>query len=158
MAEVIVDEHRRIIGLLDELGTRRQDRFPLAHRLIDELAAHTAVEHQLLYPALRDMVPGGIEMADQAQEEHRAMRAALVAIEGSHPGEAEFEEALTAVRSELAAHVPVEENELLPALRAVLGSEKLGELGVFYLQLRESIPSGLQGLPADIPQPEFRSW
>lgn len=158
LAEVVAHEHRRMADLLDDLATERQDRFGLAHRLIDEMSAHTAAEHQLLYPALRDIVPGGVEMADRAQSDHRAMRLALVALDQSHPGQPEFEEALTSLRADLASHVPMEENELLPALRAVLGSDKLVELGAFYLQLRENIPSGLQGLPADMPEPEFRSW
>ena len=158
LGELLTHEHRVIGQLLVDLATDRRDRFPLAHRLIDELAAHTAAEQQLFYPALRDVVPGGIEMANRAQAEHKAMRSALVTLERSHPGEAEFEEALASITAELRAHVPVEENEVLPALRAVIGSDKMAELAVLYLRIRENIPSGLQGLAADVPGPEFRSW
>jgi iron-sulfur cluster repair protein YtfE (RIC family) len=147
-----------VFALLDELATSRHDRFPLAHRLIDALAAHTATEQQLVYPALRDIVPGGIEMADQAQVDHQAMRRALVALEDSHPGDAAFEQALVALRGELEAHVPVEETTLLPALASVIGADKMEELGVLYLAIRESLPTGLQSLAADIPGPEFRPW
>lgn len=158
LAGILAEEHRAIFGLLEALATERQDRFPLAHRLIDELASHTAVEQQLLYPALRDIVPGGVAMADRGQTDHGAMRAALVALERSHPGQPEFEEALTTLTTEMHAHVPVEEDEILPALREVIGSDKMAELAVFYLQLKENTPSGLQGLAPDIPEPEFRSW
>jgi hypothetical protein len=144
--------------LLDDLATSRHDRFPLAHRLIDALAAHTATEQQLLYPALRDVVPGGIEMADKAQVDHQAMRKSLVALEDSHPGEPSFEQALVDLRAELDAHVPVEENELLPALTEVIGVDKMEEMGVLYVQIRDSLPTGLQSLAADIPDPEFRAW
>jgi hypothetical protein len=144
--------------LLDDLATSRHDRFPLAHRLIDVLAAHTATEQQLLYPALRDIVPGGIEMADKAQVDHQAMRTALVMLEDSHPGEPPFEQALVDLRAELEHHVPIEENELLPALTEVIGVDKMEELGVLYVQIRDSLASGLQSLAADIPEPEFRTW
>jgi iron-sulfur cluster repair protein YtfE (RIC family) len=144
--------------LLDDLGTSRHDRFPLAHRLIDALASHTAAEQQLLYPALRDIVPGGIEMADQAQVEHQAMRRALIALEDSHPGDAGFEQALVDLRTELEAHVPVEEEQLLPALTEVIGADKMEELGVLYVQIRDAMPTGLQSLAPDIPEPEFRTW
>ena len=147
-----------MFGLLDELGTSRHDRFPLSHRLIDALAAHTAAEQQLLYPALRDIVPGGIVMADRAQEEHQSLRRALVALEDSHPGEAPFETALVDLRTELEVHVPFEENELLPALSEVIGADKMEELGDLYLAIRDSLPTGLQSLAADIPDPEFRAW
>jgi hypothetical protein len=156
LGEVIAGEHRVVVGLLDDLGTDRRDRFPLAHRLIDELAAHLETEQQLVHPALRDVVPGGIEMANQAQTEHRALRAALEGLERSHPGEPTFEEALVTIRAELAIHVPPEEDEVLPALRAVIGTDKMVELGGLYVAIKDSLPSGLAALSADMSGPEFR--
>ena len=97
-------------------------------------------------------------MADQAQVDHQAMRKLLVQLEESHPGEAPFEQALAGLRTALEAHVPVEENELMPALTAVIGVDKMEELGVLYLQIRETLPTGLQSLAPDIPDPEFRPW
>ena len=158
LSALIAAEHRVIDGLLQALATDRRDRFPLAHRLIDALSSHTAAEQQLLYPAMRDIVPGGIDMADRAQVEHQAMRTALTVLERTHPGQPDFEAALVTLTEELAAHVPVEENEILPALRAVIGADKMEELGALYLQIKENIPSGLQGLAPDIPEPEFRTW
>ncbi len=130
----------------------------MAHRLIDALATHSAAEAQLVYPALRDIVPGGIAMADAAQDEHRTMRKALTVLEDSHPGDAAFEQALVDLRAEMAAHVPVEENTLLPALAEVIKADKMEELGVLYIAIRDSLPSGLQALPPDLPDPEFRPW
>lgn len=155
---ILAGEHLEIAGLLDDLATSRNDRFPLAHRLIDALASHTAAEQQLLYPAFRDIVPGGIEMADKAQADHQAMRKSLVALEDSNPGEPVFEQSLVELRAELDAHVPVEENELLPALTEVIGADKMLELGVLYVQIRDNLPTGLQSLAPDIPDPEFRPW
>ncbi len=158
LSDILAEEHREIFGFLQALATERHDRFPLAHRLIDALASHTAAEQQVLYPGMRDIVPGGTEMANRAQIEHQAMRAALITLEDSHPGQSEFEDALVTLRAELEAHVPVEENEILPALRAVIGTDKMEELGALYNQIKENIPSGLQGLPADLPTPQFRPW
>jgi hypothetical protein len=122
------------------------------------LAAHSAAEAQLVYPALRDIVPGGIALADAAQDEHRVMRKALAALEDSHPGDAAFEQALVDLRAEMEAHVPVEENTLLPALADVIKADKMEELGVLYIAIRDSLPSGLQALSPDLPDPEFRPW
>jgi hypothetical protein len=97
-------------------------------------------------------------MADKAQVDHQTMRASLVMLEDSHPGEPAFERALGELRVELAAHMPVEENELLPALTDVIGVDKMEELGVLYLQIRDSLPTGLQSLAPDMPDPEFRPW
>lgn len=159
LSEVIAAEHRAIAALLEDLSTERRDRFPLAHRLIDELAAHLETEQQLVHPALRDIVPGGIEMANRGQTEHRALRVALEQLERSHPGDPPFEDALATIRTELGAHVPPEENDVLPALRAVVGDDKMEELGALYTAIRDSLPSGLQALSADMSGPELRrAW
>lgn len=155
LAELIVHEHRVIDGLLAALATDRDDRVILAHRLIDELAAHTAAETQVLHPALRDIVPGGAEMASAEQADHEAIRAALVALEEGYPGEEGFEAALTELSGHMHGHVPVEENEHLPALSSVIGPQAMGELGLVYSQIKETIPTGLQGMPVSERDPKF---
>lgn len=158
LGEVIADEHATIAGLLDDLDADRRDRFPLAHRLIDEVAAHLESEQQLIHPALRDVVPGGIAIANRAQAEHRDLRAALEKLERSHPGQEPFEAALTIIRAGLTAHGPVEEQADLPALRSVVGDNAMAELGALYAAIRDSLPSGLQSLSADMPGPEVRRY
>lgn len=155
LSELIIHEHRVIDGLLAALSTDREDRFILAHRLIDELSAHTAAETQVLHPALRDIVPGGAEMADIGQRDHEAIRVALTALERGQPGDPGFEDALGAVARHMGDHVPVEENEHLPALSSVIGPEAMAELGLIYSQVRETVPMGLQGLPATGRDPRF---
>ena len=157
LSELLIAEHAVIAELLDALAAERHDRFPLAHRLIDELAAHTAAEQFLFYPALRDIVPGGIAMADRAQVEHRAMRRAMEALERSHPGDAAFEDALVELTAEVKAHVPTEESQLR-TLEETIGADKMAELAVLYTQVKQSLPSGLQSLSPDLQEPEFRPW
>jgi hemerythrin superfamily protein len=157
LAQLIIAEHRVIDELMQALETDREDRFQLAHRLIDDLAAHTAAEQQIFYPALRDIVPGGADMANQDQTDHQAMRATLVTLETSHPGEAVFEDALRQLAAEFRKHMPIEENEHLPALRQVIGEDKMLELGRIYTQVRENTPSGLQAMPPADRSPKFQA-
>jgi hemerythrin-like domain-containing protein len=156
LAQLIVAEHHVIVELMQALETDREDRFQLAHRLIDALAAHTAAEQQIFYPALRDIVPGGADMANQAQTDHQAMRAMLVTLETSYPGESAFEDALRELAAELRRHMPVEENEHLPALGQVIGQDKMLELGRIYTDVREHTPSGLQAMPPADRSPKFQ--
>ena len=157
LAELIVHEHRVVDGLVAALGTDREDRFPLAHRLVDEVAAHVAAVTQVLLPALRDIVPGGVEMANGAQSLLRDLRGALTALEQGHPGEESFETALTTVADLVGRHVPVEENEHLPALAGVIGDDAMAELGRVYSSVKEHIPAGLQAMPATDASPRFRT-
>jgi hemerythrin HHE cation binding domain-containing protein len=157
LAELVAHDHRVIDGIVAALETDRQDRFPLAHRLVDEVAAHIAAVTQVLLPALRDIVPGGAEMANGGQSQLEEMRGALAALEDGHPGEDGFEAALVAVAGALRGHGPVEENEHLPALSAVIGTDAMAELGRVYASVKENTPSGLQAMPAADRNPRFRT-
>lgn len=156
LAEQIVHEHRVIDGLVAALGTDRDDRFALAHRLVDEAATHLAAVTQVLLPALRDIVPGGADMANQGQRGGQDLVKALGALERGHPGDPEFEAAIGSVTDALRQHVPVEENEHLPALRAVIGDRPMADLGMVYAQLKENMPTGLSAMPGSDRDPQFR--
>jgi hypothetical protein len=157
LSELIAHDHAVIAGLLAAVGDQsRADRFPLAHRLIDELATHTAAELQILYPALRDIVPGGVEMANRGQTDHDTLRPVLVALEQAHPDDAAFEDVLRGVAVAVDGHVPPVETEFLPALAAVVGAESMVELGAVYASLKDNLPAGLEALPGAAPGPTFR--
>lgn len=157
LAELIAHEHRVIDGLVAALASDRQDRFPLAHQLVDEVAAHAAAVTQVLLPALRDIVPGGAEMANHGQTRLQELGGILSTLEKGHPGDPDFEAAVVALSEALGRHVPAEENEHLPALAAVIGPDAMGELGLVYAQIRENTPSGLQAMPTADANPRFRT-
>jgi len=157
LSTLVAHDHQVIAGLLDVLAdTGRADRFPLAHRLIDELATHTAAELQILYPALRDIVPGGVELANRGQTDHDTLRPVLMALEQSHPDDPGFDDVVRGIAAAVEGHVPQVENEFLPALQAVIGEEAMLELGRVYAQIKEAMPSGLEALPGADPGPTFR--
>lgn len=153
--DLIQTEHRAVGELLEVLGTDRDDRLMLAHRLIDELATHLAAVTQILLPAIRDTVPGGADLADRGQEKVRALRASLATLEGSYPGDEAFESALSTLNQDMRNHAAVEENDLVPALRSVIGEDKMHDLGEVYDQVKQSMPSGLQAMPGTDRQPKF---
>jgi len=156
LATLIAHDHQVISKLLVALqDTSRADRFPLAHRLIDEIAAHSAAELQILHPALRDIVPGGVELANRGQTDYETLRPVLVALEQAHPDDASFEDVVRGVAATVEGHVPPVENEFLPALEAVIGAGAMQELGAVYSSLKDNLPSGLQALPSANPSPTF---
>ena len=156
LAELIAHDHHVIAGLLAALADReRADRFPLAHRVVDELAAHTAAELQILYPALRDIVPGGVDLANRGQSDHDALRPVLAALERAHPDDAAFDDVVRGVAGAVDGHVPLVENELLPTLAGVVGAPAMAELGAVYASVKDNLPSGLDALPGAAPGPKF---
>jgi hypothetical protein len=157
LTELIVHDHRVIGGLVEALqDTERADRFPLAHRLLDELATHIAAELQILLPALRDIVPGGVELANRGQTDHDTLRPILVALERAHPDDDGFDDVVRGLAAAVDGHGPPVENEFLPALEAVIGAPAMLELGAVYSSVKDNLPSGLQALPSASPGPTFR--
>jgi hypothetical protein len=158
LTELIAHDHQVIAGLLGAVAdTERSDRFPIAHRLLDELATHTAAELQILYPALRDIVPGGVELANRGQTDHDTLRPLLVALERAHPDDAAFDDVVRGLAAAVDGHVPPIENELLPALEAVVGADTMRQLGAVYASLKDNLPAGLDALPGAAPGPRFTS-
>lgn len=157
LASLIALDHQVIAKLLDALGdTERADRFPLAHRVIDEIAAHTAAELQILHPALRDIVPGGVALANRGQTNYDTLRPVLVALEQAHPDDAAFDDVVRGVAVAFVGHVSPVENEFLPALEAVIGAAAMQEMGAIYASVKGNLPGGLDALPGDNPSPTFR--
>jgi len=157
LSELIVHDHRVIGGLVEAVqDNERADRFPLAHRLIDELATHIAAELQILLPALRDVVPGGVELANRGQTDHDTLRPILVALEQAHPDDDGFDAVVRGLAAAVDGHAPPVENEFLPALQAVIGAPAMLELGAVYASVKDNLPSGLQALPGASPGPTFR--
>lgn len=128
----------------------------LAHRLLDEVGVHMSAVIQVLLPALRDIVPGGVDMADRAQQALSDLREPLATLEAGHPGDPAFEEAVAAVAEGLARYRPPQENEHLPALRTVIGGEAMTELGRVYAQVEDHTPGGLPAIPGPGRDPTFR--
>jgi len=158
LAELIAHDHHVIVGLLAALADReRADRFPLAHRVVDELAAHTAAELQILYPALRDIVPGGVDLANRGQSDHDALRPLLAALERAHPGDGAFDDVVRGLAAAVEGHVPLVENDLVPALGGVVGASAMAALGAVYASVKDNLPSGLDALPGAGPGPKFTS-
>lgn len=141
VAQIIANDHRRVEDLFAQLKGGEGDRRRLTDQVIDELTAHTAAEEQVVYPAVRDMVPGGGRMADEAIAEHKIMKQQLAKLEHGKPGEREFENTLTALIDAVRDHVPEEENDLLPTLRSVIGADKMQELAKIFEDVKGTIPT-----------------
>jgi hemerythrin superfamily protein len=139
IAQIIANDHREVEELFAQLENNEGDRRRLVDRVVSELSAHATAEEQVVYPAIRDMVPSGGRMADEAIAEHNTMKQQISKLEQGQPGDLEFENALTSLIDAVRIHVPEEENELLPALRSVIGEDKMDELGKIFEEVKGTI-------------------
>lgn len=137
----ISDDHAMLERLLQHIGAARGDRRILVDQVVYQLSMHTAAEEQVVYPALAEGARNGSALARAGRHEHQRMKEAAAELDRSAPGVPEFEEALDRLIGEFRQHVPEEETELLPALRAAAGALKMAELGNQFTAAKRKAPT-----------------
>jgi hemerythrin-like domain-containing protein len=128
MLDILVDEHRAIEDLYGQLAEAVDD--PELGRLTSVLAAtltrHLSAEEQYLFPTVAAVLPDG---ARRSRDEVSADQAMLHALRQLESGPAADLSGIGTVEVGLRRHIRDCEEDLFPALRAVLSDEELIRLG-----------------------------
>jgi hemerythrin superfamily protein len=122
------DDHRAIEREFETF--RHDEEGTVARELCEHLTRHTQLEEAHLYPKLRRYVDGGDDLADQAEQEHAAVKTMIAEIYDSATPE-RIPELVADMRKAVEAHVEHEEAEIFPAMReSRVDAQQLGsELG-----------------------------
>lgn len=125
--ELLQKQHRDIEALLEKLhGAGQGDERGIRQELAANLVAHTAIEEETFYPAVKEAMPEDIL---EAYEEHGLADIELARLLATRGGDASFE-AKAAVLSEVVlAHIRKEESNVFKAAERELGDETLNALG-----------------------------
>lgn len=103
----------------------------MLHRIEQELQIHTALEEDILYPAIKEA--GGKEEAKmyyEAKEEHRTVDSLVLPdLLHTETGTLEFAGRVKVMKELLEHHIEEEEGELFPTAKKLLGKAQLEELG-----------------------------
>lgn len=134
--EMLVQDHETVKKLLEELSATTERavkrRGELLARIEQELQVHTALEEQILYPAIKQA--GGKEEAKmyyEAKEEHRTVDSLVLPdLLHTETGTVEFAGRVKVMKELLEHHIEEEEGELFPTAKKLLGKQTLEELGV----------------------------
>lgn len=148
--DLIKSDHRTA----DELFTRFEqssepaEQGELLQRMIAELSIHAAIEEAVLYPAVREHVEGGEELARHADSEHLEQKLVLADLARLSPGDDGFREKVGKLIGDTRHHVSDEESELLPELAQACTTEQLHELGRRLEEAKRGAPT-TPGLPPE---------
>jgi hemerythrin-like domain-containing protein len=160
--ELLQRQHRDIEALLERLHTAGQgEEDRIRHELAATLVAHTKIEQELFYPAVRTTLP--LETTE-ALEEHGLVDVQLARLLAhAADGDVGFE-AKAAVLAELVVrHIRREESEILKLAERELGDEHLHLLGEkMGLRFRQVVEAGFQkplqkALMAELPRTPRRA-
>jgi hemerythrin superfamily protein len=130
---LLKEDHRTVEKLFKqfEKTTERASatRKKLVREIITELSVHAAIEEQVFYPAVRQLVSDQEDMALESIEEHHVVKWILSELDGRDPGDERFEPKVTVLIELVRHHVEEEEQELFPAVRSALKRKTLNEIG-----------------------------
>ena len=107
-----------------------------------ELKAHTTIEEEIFYPAVRAAVEDE-DLMNEAQVEHQSAKDLIAQLEGMQPDDPMYSATFTVLGEYVLHHVKEEESEMFPQVRkAKLDLEELGaKIMARKQQLLESMPA-----------------
>lgn len=132
LVTVITHDHREVEQAFGELESGSGDaeyRRDLADHVIAELVRHSVAEEQFLYPAVREHLSGGDQLADKEIEEHGEAEKIMKRLESMDVTDADFDRLLGELIQDVREHVQDEENNLLPELQRACTEDELRDLG-----------------------------
>ncbi|MFC5674623.1 hemerythrin domain-containing protein [Streptomyces incanus] len=143
IAELTTD-HREVDALFTQLETQPVGdprRRELADELTIELVRHSVAEEMHLYPAVREHVEGGDEIADKELTDHAEVEQHLKDLEGLDAQDPQFDHLVAKLKLEVSEHVRDEEDRLFPLLAAACTPETLDELGDKVRTAKKTAPT-----------------
>jgi Hemerythrin HHE cation binding domain len=149
---VLAKDHEEVKGMLAELergptkasGATEEQlllRKKRTEQLVIEESKHEALEEMYFWPAVREHVPGGDALADEATEQETEGKEVLDKLDKLDAGDPDFESLLGRFIRAGREHIEFEETRAWPKARAALSAETAGELGTKIAEGKKTAPT-----------------
>ena len=150
--DVLSHDHEEVKQILADLerGPTRETgatepqlaaRKKLTERLVIEESKHEAVEEEYFWPAVRDMLPDGNRLADEATDQEQEGKVVLDKLDKLDPSDSKFEGLLARFIAIGRDHIAYEEMRVWPGLRGVLSAADANELGEKLVKGKDIAPT-----------------
>jgi hemerythrin-like domain-containing protein len=150
--DVLAKDHEEVKRMLAELETgptaatgAHEDQLALRKKMTEQLvieeSRHEAVEEMHFWPVVREKLPDGAQLADEAQQQEQEGKEVLDKLDKAQAHEPEFETLLAKFAMAGREHIAFEETRVWPGLRKVLSAEEANELGVKLEQSKKTAPT-----------------
>src|ERR1700678_4460113 len=125
--DLLQKQHRDIEALLERLrGAGQGDERAIRQELAGTLVAHTVIEEEHFYPAVREALP---DLILEAIEEHGLADVELARLLAAKIGDETFEAKASVLSEVVIAHIQREEREVFKTADRELGDDHLSQLG-----------------------------
>ncbi len=147
--DVLAHDHREVQQILAQLehgatGGSQQAaaaRKKLAEQLVIEESRHEAVEEMYFWPAVRERVGNGSNLADKAIGQEQEGKEVLDRLDKLEPGDPEFEKLIKTFINAGREHIEFEETQVWPELRSALSGQEADELGSKLAEGKKTAPT-----------------
>src|SRR5579875_3221102 len=121
--EVLKADHTKVQATIGRLTGPAAGQRPVAEvredaeALVMEESRHEAAEEMYFWPAVREKVSGGDQLADEALRQEDEGKRVLDELRKAAPGDGRFEELVTTFAAAGRAHIAFEEEQVWPKLQ-----------------------------------------
>src|SRR5213594_1577932 len=129
--KLLKKQHREVEALFKRIGKTEEasERRRLMDEISAKLTAHTKLEEEIFYPALREVPTKKAEqMVLEAYEEHHVVKLVLAELPKVDPDDDRFEAKMTVLEELIEHHVEEEEDEMFE-LADKIDHDELESLG-----------------------------
>lgn len=141
-------DHKSVLGMLEVLdgaptgpGAQDSGLGTMVTNLVIAESQHEAIEEQLFWPMVRDVLEDGDELADEAIEQEQAGKELLQRLEDGAPGEPDYHDALREFVKVGREHIAFEEDVVWPKFEAAVDPEERETLGTKLEQAKKIAPT-----------------
>jgi hemerythrin-like domain-containing protein len=150
--EVLGGDHAAVKQMLDALESSRDNsagateavvaaRKAVAEQLIIDSSAHETAEEQYFWPVVRERLPDGDGLADEAIEQESVAKQMLNELGKLGGPEHEFDALIDTIIPSCRAHIEFEETRVWPVLRKVLSPDESQDLGKKIARAKKHAPT-----------------
>lgn len=136
VVDLILQDHREVERLFDELKNHPEKRPNLVPVLTTLLTAHSRAEEAEVYPAAANEAGEADDVA-HSQEEHVEADQLLEKLAAIEPTSPQFDAALNKLVNAVTHHVEEEETKVLPGMKSGLSDARRVELGAAFAASRK---------------------
>jgi len=142
---MLKEDHKNVKELFDQFEKAKDERTQkqLAKKAIGELIIHAALEEEIFYPGVIDMVEDE-EIMCEATEEHHVVHFLIDELENEELEPEVFHAKFIVLAENVRHHIKEEEGEMLPKLDR--DSEELEQLGAQMMERKEQLQKGAEPL------------
>lgn len=116
-------------------------RKEVAEQLVIDSSKHEAAEEQYFWPAVRELVGEGDNLADEAIAQESKAKEALARIDKLDATDPDFDELISEFIPAARHHIAFEETRVWPSLRQALSPQQAEELGANIQKAKDKGPT-----------------